>query len=82
MEEKLSVRDIIKMSNVKLICTTDDPIDSLEWHEKIKNDPTCEVKVIPAWRPDKAVNIDKGGFVEYMQKLGEASGVKIDSFER
>ncbi len=81
VEEKLSVRDIIKMSNVKLICTTDDPIDSLEWHEKIKNDPTCEVKVIPAWRPDKAVNIDKGGFVEYIQKLGEVSGVKIDSFE-
>lgn len=69
VEEGLSVRKIIEMSNVKLICTTDDPIDSLEWHAKIAADPTCTVKVIPAFRPDKSVNIDKDGFGEYISQL-------------
>ena len=55
----MSVRNIIKQSNVTLICTTDDPIDSLEWHKKIAEDKTFDVKVLPAWRPDKAMNIEK-----------------------
>lgn len=45
-------------SNVKLICTTDDPADSLEWHKKIKEN-SFEVQVLPTWRPDKAMNIEK-----------------------
>ena len=75
----MTVRGIIKRSNVTLICTTDDPIDDLHWHEAIAADPTCEVKVLPAWRPDKAVNIHKPGFVEYIKKLGEVSGYAVDS---
>lgn len=76
-EPDMSVRGIIKKSNVTLICTTDDPVDDLHWHEAIAVDPTCEVKVLPAWRPDKAVNIDKPGFAAYIKKLSEVSGYAI-----
>ncbi|MBR4669962.1 MAG: glucuronate isomerase [Butyrivibrio sp.] len=77
----MSARKLIKMSNVTLICTTDDPVDSLEWHDKIKEDPSFDVKVLPAWRPDKAMNITKPEFVSYMETLSKVSGVKIDSFK-
>ena len=77
----MHVRDIIDASNVKLICTTDDPIDSLEYHMAIKNDPTCKVKVLPAWRPDKAINIDKDGFVAYIEALSKASQLPITNLE-
>ena len=76
----MSVRGIIDQSNVKLICTTDDPVDSLEWHKKIKADPTCKVKVLPAFRPDKAFNIHKPEYPTYMAKLAEVSGVEIKTF--
>ncbi len=82
--EKLSrddftVRSLIKRSNVRLICTTDDPVDSLEWHEKIAADETFDVQVLPAWRPDKINNIEKKDFGEYIEKLSSAAGVKIES---
>ncbi len=77
----MSVRGLIKKSNVTLICTTDDPVDSLEWHDKIKADTSFDVKVVPAWRPDKAKNISKPDFCDYIAKLSEVSGVKIDSFK-
>ncbi len=79
--KEMSVRGIIEKSNVKLICTTDDPIDTLKPHELIKADPTCKVKVLPAFRPDKAMRIDKPEFAGYMDKLEAVSGVKIDSME-
>ena len=78
-EDSMTVRNIIRQSNVTLICTTDDPVDSLEWHDKIAADPTFEIQVLPAWRPDKAMNIEKPTFVPYIAKLSEVSGVKIDS---
>ena len=74
------VRDLIKRSNVELICTTDDPIDSLEWHEKLQADTTFTTTVLPAWRPDKAMNIEKATWPEYLEKLGHAAGVTIKSF--
>ncbi len=77
----LSVRDIIKQSNVKVICTTDDPIDSLEWHDKIKADETFDVKVLPAWRPDKAMNIENAIFCDYVKTLADISDTKIDSLQ-
>ena len=77
----MSVRNIIKKSNVEVICTTDDPIDSLEWHKKIAEDETFDVKVFPAWRPDKAMNIEKPDYLDYLAKLEEVSGVKISNFE-
>lgn len=76
----MSVRNIIRKSNVKIICTTDDPIDTLEWHDKISADDTFDVKVLPAWRPDKAMNIEKPDFTDYISKLSDVSGVKISSF--
>lgn len=73
----MSVRGLIKKFNVKMIGTTDDPIDSLEWHIKLKEDKTFDVIVGPSFRPDKAVNIEKAGFVEYINKLAEVSGIEI-----
>ncbi len=72
-----TVRNIILRSNVKLICTTDDPVDSLEWHKKIKEDQSFEVQVLPAWRPDKINNIEKDSFRTYISSLSKASGIEI-----
>lgn len=77
----MSVRSLIMQSNVTLICTTDDPIDTLEWHKKIAKDQSFEVKVLPAWRPDKAMNIEKPDYLDYISKLSTASGIKINSFK-
>lgn len=78
---KLSARDLIKRSNVKVICTTDDPIDSLEFHKAIAADKTFDVKVLPTFRPDKAINIDKADFTQYLTKLGNAADISIKSFK-
>lgn len=79
--DELSVRGIIKSSGVETICTTDDPIDSLIYHEQIKADKSFDVNVLPAWRPDKCVNIDKGGFVQYIKALSDVSKIDITSFD-
>lgn len=64
-----SARQLMQKFHVKVVCTTDDPCDTLCWHDKIAEDPQIEIKVLPAFRPDKAVNIEKDGFVDYIQKL-------------
>ena len=79
-DPSMSARNIIRKSNVETICTTDDPIDSLEWHKKIAEDPTFETKVLPAWRPDKAMYLEKPDYLDYLAKLETASGVKITTF--
>lgn len=81
MLPKLSVRQIIKQSNVKVICTTDDPIDDLRWHQKLKEEQDLGVRVLPAFRPDKAMNIDKPGFAEYLEKLSQAADTAITSMD-
>ncbi len=73
-DPKLTVRGLIEQSNVAFIGTTDDPIDTLEWHEKIAADPTIKFKVCPSFRPDKAININKEGFAEYIGKLAKSVG--------
>ncbi len=81
-EDSMSVRNIIRLSNVKFIGTTDDPVDSLKWHQAIKADESFDVVVVPSWRPDKAMNIEKPDFAEYIVKLAEAAGMdKIESFK-
>ncbi len=80
-DDSMSAKNIIKNSNVYMIGTTDDPIDSLEWHKKIAEDGDCAAKVLPSFRPDKAVNIEKAGFVAYISKLSEVSGVDIKTAE-
>lgn len=78
---EMSARGIIRRSNVKMIGTTDDPTDSLEWHEKIAEDASFKTLVLPSFRPDRAVNIDKPGFAEYIKLLGEVSGEDTSQFD-
>lgn len=78
---EMSVRGLIKQSGVTLICTTDDPADSLKWHQKIKEDDTFDVQVLPAWRPDKATNIEAAIFPDYIKQLGNVSSIDIKTFK-
>ena len=70
----MSARGLIRKANVAFIGTTDDPIDSLEWHDKIAADPTISVVVGPSYRPDKAVNIHKDGWKAYIGALAKSVG--------
>ena len=80
-QEDFSCRGIINKANVKVICTTDDPIDNLEYHRSIK-ESGFNVKVIPAWRPDKAMAIeDPKIFNAYIAQLEAASGISIINFD-
>ena len=81
LEAGYSARQIIKDSNVTHVCTTDDPIDRLEWHAKLRDDDTLNVQVLPAFRPDKAVNVEKADFIDYIQKLADVSGIEIKTVE-
>ena len=76
-EPGMSARGLIRQSGVKVVGTTDDPADSLEYHAAIAAEKITDFKVVPSYRPDKAVNIHKPGFVEYIPKLGAANGVDI-----
>jgi len=79
-KQEYSCRNIIRMANVHTICTTDDPVDTLEYHQKIKADG-FEVKVLPAWRPDKAMMIeDPGVYCQYINQLAIVSGIEINTF--
>ncbi len=76
-DEKLTVRGLIKQSKVAMIGTTDDPVDSLEWHKKLAEDETFDFcRVYPSFRPDKAININKEGFADYIKKLAASVGKK------
>ncbi|MBE6663508.1 MAG: glucuronate isomerase [Ruminococcaceae bacterium] len=77
--DEFSCRNLIKNSNVKVVCTTDDPVDSLEYHDQIK-ESGYEVKVLPAFRPDKAVNIHKETFLPYIEKAGVKSYAELKSW--
>ena len=74
----LSARKIMSMSNVEAICTTDDPCDSLIYHEQIK-DSGFVTRVLPAFRPDSIVDIEKDSFNSYLARLEDVSGNKITS---
>lgn len=76
LQNGLSARRFMVQSNVELICTTDDPADSLEWHEKISGD-NFGIKVLPAMRPDRMLYIEKEDFCSYMERLSKASGTGI-----
>lgn len=80
-EDGMTARGLIEQSNVEVIGTTDDPADDLKWHKLLKEDTTFKTKVIPSFRPDKAVNIEKVGFKEYITNLGEVVGKNIDSIK-
>ncbi len=73
-DPSLTVRGIIEKARVAFIGTTDDPVDSLEWHAKIAADPSIRVQVCPSFRPDRAVNIHKPGFTAYIGQLAASVG--------
>jgi glucuronate isomerase len=75
----LSVRDIFALSNVETICTTDDPADSLEYHRQIRQSG-IKTAVLPAFRPDKALHIQKQDYQVYIKQLSEAAELPVTSF--
>ena len=76
----MTVRNLIKQSNVTLLCTTDDPVDSLEFHKKLAEDDSFDVQVLPAWRPDKALNVEKPTYAAYIEQLSSVSGIEVKDF--
>ena len=79
--KEYSVRNLLRKMNVKVVCTTDDPVDSLEHHQKIKDDG-FEIKILPAFRPDKAMNVDDAAvFNAYINKLEAVSGITVTSYQ-
>ena len=76
-QDGMTVRAIIEKSNVKMLGTTDDPADDLKWHKLIAEDKSFKTAVCPTFRPDKAVNIDKAGFADYIKKLSVAAETDI-----
>lgn len=72
--EGYSVRDLIRKSDVRVICTTDDPADSLEYHAAIAADRGIDTQVLPSYRPDKALNIRAATFLPWLKRLEEAAG--------
>lgn len=79
-KNRYSARTLIEDSHVTHICTTDDPIDDLNFHQALDRDERWKVKVYPAFRPDRAGEIEKDTYPDYINKLGEVSGVTITSF--
>ncbi len=81
-EASFTCRNLIKQSNVRMICTTDDPADSFEWHKKIAADNSFDVQVVPAMRPDAALRIERGQeFADYCKHLSEVAGIEVSDFE-
>ncbi len=72
---------LIAKSNVKFVCTTDDPIDDLKYHKLLKDVKDFDCSVLPSFRPDKALNIHLDGFTEYIKSLGEAAEMEIKSYK-
>ncbi|MBQ7058154.1 MAG: glucuronate isomerase [Firmicutes bacterium] len=77
----MSPRKLIVTSNVEIVATTDDPADSLEWHQKIREDVTFPVKVVPSFRPDKALSLWAPDYPDYIARLGESAGVRIHTLD-
>ena len=77
--EEYRAQSLIVRSNVKILCTTDDPADTLEYHKALKN---FSVKVLPTFRPDKAVEITKPEFVSYIEKIGVKSFGELETWLR
>ncbi len=80
-QPEYSARGMMRRYHVETVCTTDDPVDSLEWH-KMTRESGFEIKMIPAWRPDKAMAVENAqNFRTYIEKLAEVSGVNICKFQ-
>ena len=79
-EPDMSARGLMKQSNVVLVCTTDDPTDSLADHQAVAADESLDVQMLPTWRPDKVLAIDKGSLWNgWIEKLEESTGSSVGS---
>ena len=77
-----SAREFMERSNVEVVCTTDDPVDSLEYHRTIAADKKFPIRVLPTWRPDKALQVDKPeAFSAWIDQLEKSSGVTITKLD-
>ena len=79
-DPKFTPRGLMEHYHVEVVCTTDDPVDSLEYHDIVAADKSCKTRMIPAWRPDAAMNIEAATWAGYIAKLSEVSGVTIKTF--
>lgn len=79
--EGFGARDLILKSHVQVVCTTDDPVDSLEYHQLLREDQDFNVSVLPSFRPDKGLEIKRTGYLEWLGKLEQAADQKIESYE-
>ena len=80
-DRSFRARGLIQRFNVRALCTTDDPVDSLEHHRALAQSPDFSVRVLPAFRPDKAINADREGFSDYISRLAQVSGIHVSSTE-
>ncbi|AEF84914.1 glucuronate isomerase [Treponema primitia ZAS-2] len=80
-DEALSVYGIFRRFKVYAVGTTDDPADGLEWHDTISAAGKTETKVLPSFRPDRALNVEKPDFPEYINHLGKAAGKNITNID-
>ncbi len=80
-QHALSPRKLIAQSNVEVICTTDDIIDSLEWHKKIREDASINVKVLPSYRTDNLMLMHRTGYLDYIKKLSAVSGIEVTNLK-
>ncbi|PKK86945.1 MAG: glucuronate isomerase, partial [Tenericutes bacterium HGW-Tenericutes-8] len=79
--EHLTARKLIEMSHVETICTTDDPVDSLKWHDLLAKDSSFKTKVLPAFRPDKAINLELSWFRSWIDELSSVTQMDLTSFD-
>ncbi|MDE5986253.1 MAG: glucuronate isomerase [Prevotella sp.] len=79
-DPKFCPRGMMEHYNVEIVCTTDDPADSLEWHKAVKADPTAKTRMLPTWRPDAGMNIEAATWKAYIEKLAEVADVDIKDF--
>lgn len=80
-EDGMSVRGIIRQSNVAMVGTTDDPTSDLAWHKRLAEDGSISTVVTPSFRPDKALNIEKPGWREFLVELGRSSGIEVKDLD-
>ena len=80
-ENRLSSRKLIEQSKVETLCTTDDIIDTLEYHKKIKEDKSFKTRVLPSFRTDNLLLVRRTGYPHYIKKLAEVSGTEITDLE-
>ena len=79
-DDELCVRGILRNSHVDALCTTDDPVDDLQWHKKLADDDSMSTEVLPCMRPGIILDVSAAGFSEYVKKLESAADISINTY--